>query len=146
MGKRREAESMQMVPPLQAGVLPYRYRSDGLLQVLLVTNHAGGWIVPKGQIDPDRTPEEAAQVEALEEAGVVGTPEGPALGHYDYEKFGRTLRVRLFAMKVERVLETWLEMDERRREWVSVDEAIRRVAFPGLRDVLGEFERRMMAG
>ncbi|MGD9689954.1 MAG: NUDIX hydrolase [Phycisphaerales bacterium] len=128
-------------PQIQAGVIPFRHRPDGEMQVLLVTSRSGaGWIVPKGKIDPGKDAKEAAEIEALEEAGLLGTTGDEVIGHYEFEKLDRAWRVMLFAMRVHRVLERWPEMDERKREWVSVDEAIRRVSFPGLRDALGRLE------
>jgi len=139
MGKKAEDQIIS-----QAGVIPYRIRSDGSLQVLLITSRVGAWIVPKGKIDEGHTAHEAARIEALEEAGVVGiggSPEGEPLGHYEYEKLGSKHRVDLYAMPVLRVLEDWPDRDHRRREWMSIDEAIRRVEYPDLRDVLERMER-----
>jgi len=131
-------------PVVQSGVVPYRVRTDGHLQILLVTNSVGGWIIPKGHIEDGMTPGESACKEALEEAGVVGELDGAGrdeIGSYGYEKGGRVFVVRLFAMRVTRVLNSWPEMHERERAWVSVDEAIRRVEFGGLRDVFDRFEQ-----
>lgn len=44
------------------------------------------------------------------------------------------------------MLERWPEMRQREREWMSVDEAIRRVSSPGLRDVLDRVEDLERAG
>ncbi|MFN0010873.1 MAG: NUDIX hydrolase [Phycisphaerales bacterium] len=127
---------------LQAGVIPYRVRPDGTVQILLVTNRAGEWIVPKGKIDPGYSPQEAGRVEAYEEAGVIGYPDTQELGHYDYRKpNGLAYRVVLFPMPVMRQLEEWPEKAERSREWMTVDEAIRRIAFSNLRDVIERMER-----
>lgn len=132
---------------LQAGVVPFRFRPDGHMQVMLVTSRSGaGWVVPKGKIDQGMTPKEAAETEALEEAGLLGSTRDGVIGHYDYEKEGRSWRVNLYAMRVHRVLERWPEMRERKREWMSVDEAIRRVSSRGLRDVLERVEAMEQAG
>lgn len=142
MGKQRGRGQEVIV---QSGVVPYRVRPDGHLQVLLITSRAGGWIVPKGSIDDGLSAEDSARKEAVEEAGAVGMEIGPEIGSYDYEKFDRVHRVRLFAMRVARMQSAWDERDFRQREWMSVDEAIRRVPFDGLRDVLENFERTMQA-
>ncbi len=140
MGDRKAKE-----PVAQAGVIAYRTRPDGLVQVMLVTSRSGaGWIIPKGHVEEGQTLQEAALAEAFEEAGLLGGILAGTLGTYDYEKFGTPRRVRLFAMRVHRVLAKWPEMHERRREWVSVDEAIRRVPHVGLRDALERFEHRGM--
>lgn len=126
---------------IQAGVIPYRFRPDGEMQVMLVTSRSGaGWIVPKGKIDEGREAKEAAEIEALEEAGLMGSTGDDLVGGYEFEKDDRGYRVNLYAMHVHRVLETWPEMNERKRQWVSVDEAIRRVHFAGLRDAIERLE------
>lgn len=127
-------------PGLQAGAIPFRFRPDGTVQVLLVTSRAGNWIVPKGRIEPGQTPRDAAKAEAFEEAGVIGMPEARSVGHYEYTKMGKVWRVELYPMRVHRVLTQWPEQDYRERAWVSVDEAIRRVAYPDLRDALEKLE------
>ncbi len=126
---------------VQAGVVPYRLRADGMVQIMLVTSRSGPWwIVPKGNVDPGHTPREAAAREAYEEAGLLGTTGRRQIGSYIYPKLGNSRRVALFAMRVDRVLRRWPEMGERKREWVSVDEAIRRVPYSTLKDVLERLE------
>ncbi|MBL8764717.1 MAG: NUDIX hydrolase [Phycisphaerae bacterium] len=137
-GKRDRART------LQAGAVPFRRVNRGTsrraIEVLLITNTAGGWIVPKGRIDAGRSPQETALIEAYEEAGVVASAIGEELGHYSYLKMGRRMRVRLYALEVERVMRDWKERDARRREWLSLPEACARAAFPGLRRILAELE------
>ncbi len=137
------AKSSSKSPIIQSGVVPYRFRLDGLMQVMLVTSTVGDWIVPKGNIEEGLSAQESARKEAREEAGVIGADVGSELGTYDYQKDDRTYRVRLFSMRVARVMSSWDEMETRRREWVSVDEAIRRVPLMQLRDVLDRFELTM---
>ncbi len=123
----------------QAAAIPYRITDTGP-EVLLVTSASSGkWILPKGNVDPGNTPAEAAGIEALEEAGVVGVPWHEAVGEYDYEKESVPLRVVVFPLKVDQVLETWVESKVRRRRWASVEEAIRLVDEPGVRVVLSQF-------
>lgn len=62
---------------VSAGVLLYR-QLEGTLQVLLVhpggpywrTRDAGAWQLPKGEIDADESPEDAARREVAEELGL----------------------------------------------------------------------------
>ena len=127
----------------QAGVVPYRFNGRGQLQVLLITNRAGQWIVPKGMIDQGATAEQAALIEALEEAGAVGHRVEEELGAYEYAKWGRVCRMRLFSMRVDRLLDKWLERSSRRREWFTLEEAAARVEVAGLKSVLLAFARRL---
>ncbi len=103
----------------QACAIPYRVLEGGAIEVLFVSTSSGRWSTPKGFIDPGRSAEETARIEALEEAGVIGTV-GEEVGTFVYERAGRLHSVRVFVMRVERVLERWQEEGERTRRWVSV--------------------------
>lgn len=50
-----------------------RHRSDGMLELLLVTGrrHRDHWVLPKGHVDPGEDPEQTAVREVREEAGVL---------------------------------------------------------------------------
>jgi predicted NUDIX family NTP pyrophosphohydrolase len=65
-----------MPPPLSAGVLLFRQRTDEL-QVLLIrpggpywrNKDVGAWMIPKGMVEPGEVPAEAALREFEEETG-----------------------------------------------------------------------------
>lgn len=124
----------------QAGAVPYRVTDSGKIEVLMVTNTNGDWIVPKGTIDPGWTAPETAMNECLEEAGVVAGSLGAELGRYEYHKGDRHCRVRLFALKVKKLEDEWLEEDERERMWVSLKAAVKIAAFKNLSQVIAELE------
>ena len=119
----------------QSAAIPIR-ETDGHVEVLLVTTRKGHWIVPKGIIEPGLGSADSARAEAREEAGVDGSIEGPPLGRFTYEKWGGTPSVEVFVLRVHEVASAWLEDSFRTREWVSVDEAVRRVELSGLKDCL----------
>lgn len=127
----------------QAGVIPYRVTGRGQFEVLLITNRSGQWIVPKGMIDDGVTAQQAALIEALEEAGVVSHRVEGEVGWYEYAKWGRACRVRLFALRVERLLDKWLERSSRRREWFTIEEAAKKVEIAGLRRVIEGLKQRL---
>lgn len=129
MGKARDDGS----PVIQAGAVPYRVLASGGVEVLLITNNAGRWIVPKGGIDAGQTAADQAAIEAFEEAGVVEAVIGGEIGFYEYERGGRLHRVRLFALLVRELAADWDESHRREREWVALEEAMERVRFDGLR-------------
>ena len=66
-----------MPPPLSAGILLFRER-DGETQVLLIkpggpfwrNKDVGGWMIPKGGVEPGEQPAEAALREFEEETGL----------------------------------------------------------------------------
>lgn len=118
--------------PLQVGALPYRRREDGSIEVMLVTTRSSGrWIIPKGWPIAGKTPAEAAEQEAYEEAGVRGYTSGVEIGRFSHEKgqFLSSMRtqVAVFPLSVQEELPAWPERGERTRCWFSVTEAARLV-------------------
>jgi 8-oxo-dGTP pyrophosphatase MutT (NUDIX family) len=116
----------------QAAAIPVR--GD---RVCLVTSRSGRrWVIPKGQIDPGHSAGEAALVEAWEEAGLLGTLDGEAVGAYVYEKYGLVHHVTVFVLRVTDQKADWPERSERRRQWLTAEEAADRIEDAGLRDLL----------
>lgn len=108
----------------QAAVIPVR--DDG--RVCLLTSRSGArWVFPKGRIEIRQTAAEAALVEAWEEAGLRGELVGESVGTYRYKKNGRTHHVTVFVMRVTAEESVFPELGERDIEWVTPDEAARRV-------------------
>ena len=111
---------------VQSAVIPYRER-DGNLEILLISSRKKRrWVIPKGVKEPELSAQVSAAQEALEEAGIEGQVSNQSIGHYAYEKWGGTCRVEVFTMMVEKVHKEWLE-SHRNREWISIEEAARRV-------------------
>jgi 8-oxo-dGTP pyrophosphatase MutT (NUDIX family) len=110
----------------QSAALPYRLRRDGTgLEVLLVTSMSrGDWIIPKGVVEPDMTPYDSAAKEAWEEAGVTGRVGTAAVGSYEYDKWGGVCTVAVYDLEVEHTHDAWPECFDRKRRWVTVDEAV----------------------
>ena len=72
-----------------AGTILYRKVKSGI-EVLLVHpsgnyNRNAPWSIPKGELDPNETPEQTARRETLEETGVVARALEP-LGSIQYKK------------------------------------------------------------
>ena len=102
----------------QSAVIPFR-KSDGKTEILLIRNRSNRrWIIPKGIIEPGLTAQESAAQEALEEAGVTGTVMAQKVGEYQYNKWGGICQVQVFLMRVETILDDWLE-SQRQRKWFS---------------------------
>ena len=120
----------------QSGVIPYRV-TNGKVEVLLVTTRRShGWVIPKGGIKKALTPADSAANEGWEEAGVVGEVDGNHLGTYKYRKRGKTYRVKVFLLPVETVLEDWPEASHRKRQWIELTQAARRVKKASLKRIL----------
>lgn len=129
-------------PRKQIAALPIRWNKNGKLRVLLVTSReTRRWVMPKGWPMDGKKPWRAAEIEALEEAGVMGTMSRISVGTYDYKKKlgdgSRTsCRVKLFPMHVTNMRKKWPERHQRRRKWFSVKAAARAVNEPQLVDIL----------
>jgi phosphohistidine phosphatase len=128
----------------QSAVIPYRLR-DGAVEVLTITSRRRKrWIVPKGVREPDLTAAASAAKEALEEAGVEGQAAPASLGSYSYEKWGGTCSVEVYAMRVTREHEHWLE-DFRTREWVPLEKAAQRMQESDLQQIMSTLPEHIHA-
>jgi 8-oxo-dGTP pyrophosphatase MutT (NUDIX family) len=120
---------------IQSAVIPCRWQ-DGRLDILMITSRKKKrWVIPKGVKEPELSAADSAAQEALEEAGIKGTVFPAPVGEYSYEKWGGRCTVQVFVMAVETVLPVWQE-SYRDREWVSLEEAHRRVTEQGLKKIL----------
>jgi len=114
----------------QSAILPYRRQGDDV-EVLIITSRKGKrWVLPKGIIEPGMTAAASAAKEAMEEAGVEGRVMAQSLGRYRYRKWGGTCEVEVFPMEVTRELNRWSESGFRSREWVTLEEAEKRLGPP----------------
>ncbi|MQM17798.1 hypothetical protein Taro_050776 [Colocasia esculenta] len=125
---------------LVAGCIPYRYRysdddSGGkrkkTIEVLMINSPSGpGLLFPKGGWENDETVEEAAEREALEEAGVRGETKD-LLGYYYFKSRTQkdefcpegSCKAAMFPLLVKEELSTWPEQSTRQRTWLDIDEA-----------------------
>ena len=123
--------------PTHSGALPFRRRTDGGLDVLLVTSSTQRrWVCPKGRIEPDLTARANAAKEAFEEAGIRGYVYPRPLGRYRHLSRGGPDLVELYAMEVLAALDAWPEQALRERAWVPLAEAIARLDEPDLQALL----------
>ncbi len=130
-GKRAERRGKQ------CAALPFSW-DEGELRILLVTSReTHRWVLPKGWKEKRLAPHALAAKEAFEEAGIVGEVGRRPIGRYDYLKRGPRDRVipcsvRVFPLRVERLLDDWPERRQRQRRWFSPAEAATAVEEDGL--------------
>lgn len=132
---------------MQYAALCYRMsKKNHPPEVLLITSRdTGRWVIPKGWPMEGRLPHAVAEREAYEEAGVRGTVHAESIGYYMYQKGlsqGLTVpcKVQVYPLEVSDLCKNFPEKGERRLEWVSCAEAAARVAEPGLKKLLREFQ------
>jgi len=121
----------------QSAVLAYRLR-DNVLEVLVITSREGKrWVLPKGMIEPGMTAAASAAKEAMEEAGITGRVIDRSLGRYHRKKWRGICEVEVFPMEVMQELKQWPESAFRRRAWVTLEEATKRLDPADLKKILG---------
>jgi len=142
---------------LVAGCIPVRVHSNGgqvaAVDVCLISSRAGkGFCFPKGGWEDDETQAEAAKRETVEEAGVRGQLEEPAIGIFHFQSGkpsaheasqhqGRCI-AHMYVMHVEEELAVWPEGHERQRVWCPLVEAASKCRHEWMRDALMMWVRR----
>jgi 8-oxo-dGTP pyrophosphatase MutT (NUDIX family) len=134
-------------PFVQYGALPYRESRAGVEILLVTSRETRRWVIPKGWPQSGLPPHRAAEVEAFEEAGVVGKVKRKTIGSYWYDKrveSGASVRckVRVFPLRVTRQLKKWPEKRQRRSRWHSPAQASRRVRETYLRQIIRSFAKQ----
>jgi len=127
---------------LQMAALCHRRNGD-LKEYLLVTSRdSGRWVVPKGWPIRGLTSRETAMREAWEEAGVrSGKVSKDPIGTYTYGKrrengFVLPVETLVYSVAVNEIADKFPEVDERRREWVSAEDAASMVQEPELMEII----------
>lgn len=142
------ARSMHQMPPrksqlplAQVAALPVHHTDDGFTEVLLVTTRdTGRWVVPKGWPMPGKRDCDAAAIEAMEEAGAVGSVDEEPFGGFRYFKRRAghfdLVEVTAYRLRVAELLRKWPEQSKRQRRWFKPDRAAELVQEPGLAALL----------
>ncbi|MHB8657380.1 MAG: NUDIX hydrolase [Solirubrobacteraceae bacterium] len=141
------AESHQRFPEFSAGGVVVR--GDEVVVIVPVKRDARGQRVlglPKGHLDGDESPEEAATREVAEETGLQAELVEP-LGEirYSYERAGRTCGKRvayfLFEFRSGSLADHDHEIEDAR--WMPLVEAVKALSYPGERQVVGRALSRL---
>ena len=144
MSKRKISKIYRRDKRHQFAALPWRTGVRGLEILLITSRETKRWVIPKGWPMKGRAAHEAAAREAFEEAGVRGDICDEPLGMFRYVKRLKRDKTQLcavdvFPLQVTAMLDQWPEREERRREWVTPDEAARRVDEPELMALIEAF-------
>lgn len=121
----------------QAACVPFRFTSNNSLEILMIKRSSETlWGIPKGMIDGGNTARQTAIIEAFEEAGLRGDLLDKDLGMFDYEKNGRTCRVRVYALHVREELNEYDEVGFRERRWFAPEKAAEIAAREPVKDMI----------
>src|SRR5579863_8660178 len=129
MASSRAAKSL----PLQVAAICYRRRGSAIDFLLVNTNGGNKWTFPKGSTAPNLSHSQAAEREAVEEAGALGTIEPRHFHLYLHSKgvFWQPGGVQEFVIKAFLMeIQQMRRPDEPMRHptWFSPEEAKRRLA------------------
>ena len=119
--------------PLQVAAICYRRRGSAIEFLLVNTNGGNKWTFPKGSTDARLSHSQAAEREAAEEAGAVGTIEPRHFHLYLHSKGvfwqprgAQEFIVKAFLMEIHQMRRP--DESNRKPTWVSPEEAKRRLA------------------
>ena len=121
----------------QSAVIPYRY-DQNKLKIMLITSSTGNhWVIPKGIVEPDMTPQASAAKEAYEEAAIEGWVHEKRVGTYRAIKWQAISHVKVYAMQLKQQLgkKSWQEK-YRKRIWVPVNRAEKMLDNPELKKLV----------
>lgn len=125
---------------MQFGALCLR-KIDGKTEVLLITTRTTRrWTIPRGWPISGKTPAESAATEAWEEAGAKGVIHPDSIGVYTYQKKldGRKepRAVGVYLLDVTELADKFPEHKQRKRRWVSLKKAAKKVEEPELARII----------
>ena len=115
----------------QVAALPFRQDEDGVHLLMVTSRTRKRWILPKGNPIKGLAPNKVAEVEALEEAGVVGSACSKAIGAYVYDHLNydgsiRPSKVAVYPLLVTEQKDDWKEKDQRSIKWIPLKRAAKR--------------------
>jgi 8-oxo-dGTP pyrophosphatase MutT (NUDIX family) len=127
----------------QFAALPFRIRGKEIRVLLITTRKKRRWSVPKGWPIAGCEPPRTAEIEAYEEAGLIGRAKPKSVGRYIHHKRKRKIicEVELFPFEVSKREKQWPEKGQRDAIWISARRAARMVHKPQLRRLIQQFNR-----
>jgi 8-oxo-dGTP pyrophosphatase MutT (NUDIX family) len=127
----------------QFAALPFRIRDKEIRLLLITTRKKRRWSVPKGWPIAGCAPPRTAEIEAYEEAGLIGRAIPRSVGRYLHHKRKRKIvcEVELFPFEVSKRKKQWPEKGQRDAIWISARQAAKMVHKPQLRRLIQQFTR-----
>jgi len=125
----------------QIAALPYLVRGGRLYLVIVMNGAQTRWIIPKGQPESAMPRHDVAVMEAMEEAGVIGSCV-PGLHGTCRRKGEKTLYI--YPLKVTTVLKKWPEMEWRKRAVLPVRKALKMISDPELSESIQRLISHLM--
>jgi 8-oxo-dGTP pyrophosphatase MutT (NUDIX family) len=126
--------------------LPFRIRGSELDVLLITTRRKRRWSVPKGWPIEAGKPQRTAEIEAFEEAGLIGKAKAKPVGRYKHRKDKGKRKIEcdicVFPLKVRKQKKSWPEREQRDAMWLPARKAAARVHKAELRRLIERFARQ----
>ena len=100
---------------------PFVRRGDRLCVVLVTGRRHGAWLLPKGRPESDLIARQVAELEAWEEAGVVGQAHGRPSRFQVPCQSGDARPVVAYPIQVKSLSRAWPEQHQRVRRVVPIE-------------------------
>lgn len=130
---------------VQSAALCFRKSKRGKEVLLITSRERGRWILPKGWPINGLDGAGTAAQEAWEEAGVKPLKVNKkSVGQFHYDKVldngaSAPVEANVYSIEVDKLAETYPEVEERTRNWMAPNEAADLVEEPGLKAILRDF-------
>ncbi|KAI9290504.1 hypothetical protein K502DRAFT_333904 [Neoconidiobolus thromboides FSU 785] len=97
--------------------------------------------MPKGGVEKEETYIQAAEREGFEEAGIKGEVTRE-LGLFKGVKKDKEYEFWIYSFKVNELVNDnlWLEVDERKREWFTIEQALTLLKYEAMKEALVKFK------
>jgi len=137
-------------PLQQYAALPYVRNEDGVIEVLVMSSReTRRAVIPKGWPMRNRKNWKTAEIEARQEAGLIGEIGHRPVGQYRYWKRLDTsfvlVKVAVYPLRVTRQLTDWPEKHERNQRWVLPPDAATLIDETELGEIILEFAKSLEA-
>lgn len=130
---------------VQSAALCYRNSKRGKEVLLITSRERGRWILPKGWPIAGLDGAGTAAQEAWEEAGVKPRKiNKKSVGKFHYDKIldngaSAPVEANVYSIEVDKLADTYPEVEERTRNWMAPQKAAELVDEPGLKAILRGF-------
>ncbi|MBS7588409.1 NUDIX hydrolase [Ancylobacter defluvii] len=126
--KQRKKRAAHGYPLPQVAALAYRWSEAGRLEMLVLSSRETHRpVIPKGWPIKGRKDWKSAEIEARQEAGLVGQVIRKRAGQYRYwKRIDRQfvlVQVSVYLLEVKRQLDDWPERNERVLIWLPPEDA-----------------------
>jgi 8-oxo-dGTP pyrophosphatase MutT (NUDIX family) len=133
----------------QFAALPFRLNGATLDILLITTRRKRRWSVPKGW-PLHENPRLTAEIEAFEEAGLIGRASAKSIGRFKHRKDKGKRKiactVSVYPLLVRAQERRWPEYGERDMIWLPASEAADLVHKPQLRRLIAKWARNVRHG